>query len=404
MDPVLAMTLLGLIIFIGYISSLLFDKTKIPDLIILILLGILLGPLTHVLNPETLGGFSQYIAALALVVIMFEGGLSMRLYEVFKKSPRALALAITSFTITTLLVGLFCRFILGWDLLIGLLLGSIIGGSSSMVVIPILQTMGLTSGPGIILSLESAMTDGLCIVIAFTILQLLAFSGNAETTDVIQGVTSQFSVGIVVGLISGLVWLNVLHSIKGRPYDYMLSFAALFIVYGITEFLGGNGAMSILVFGIVMGNSAQIGSIFRMRHVASFSGRMREFHSQVTFFIRTFFFVYLGLLTSLSNPTTLLAGVGVLTVVIISRMLAVWINARTEEKITKTLMTLMMGRGLAAAVLATLPLSYGIAHAGTIADFTSIVIIGTALMTTAGVFTWKPEKNGNNKNTETSKK
>lgn len=386
MEPIIAMTLIGLIIFIGYAAVLLFKRTRIPDLIILIFLGVLLGPGLNLLNSEALSGFSSYIASLALIIIMFEGGLSMRLSEVIEKSPRAMILATASFTLTCLLVGAFCHYILGWELLTGLLLGAIVGGSSSLVIIPLIQSMRVPQDQGIVLELESALTDGFCIVVAFTLLQIIVFGVGAGPLDVAKGVASKFSVGMMAGLITGLVWLKVMTYIKGHEYDYMLSFAALFVLYGISETLGGSGAMAILMFGIVLGNSGAMGQIFRMKEVSSFDKRMREFHSQITFFIRTFFFVYLGMLVSFQSFSTILEGIGVLVFVLLARVAAVQFFSNSMDK---SLILYMMGRGLAAAVLSTLPLSYGIEHAQRFPEFVFIVILGTVLITTYGVIRYE---------------
>jgi cell volume regulation protein A len=178
MDPISAMGIIGIIIVIGYIGSLFFKRTKVPDMLILLFLGLLLGPVTGIVNTDLLGSFSSYIAALALIIIMFEGGLGLKLYDVFKRSPLVMLLSVLGIGFTMLFVGGFAYFVMGWDPLIALLLGAIVGGPSSAIVIPLMQNVEdqkLTT----ILSLESALTDGIPIVVAFTLMQVLAAAGGA---------------------------------------------------------------------------------------------------------------------------------------------------------------------------------------------------------------------------------
>jgi cell volume regulation protein A len=355
MDPITAMAIIGLIIVIGYIGAIFFKRTKIPDMLMLMFLGLLLGPVTGIIDTGFLGEFSSYIAALALIIIMFEG------------------------------VGGFAYYVMGWDLLVALLLGAIVGGPSSAIVIPLLQNVDdqkLTT----LLSLESALTDGIPIVVAFTIMQVLVAAGGAAPSIIVQGVVSSFSIGIVAGMVIGIVWLRALYVIKGHEYDYMLTLAILFLLYAGTEAVKGSGAIAVLIFGIVLGNAHQIGGIFRMKKVSEFPKRMRDFQHEITFFVKSFFFVYLGLLINITSLWTVFFGAFILIEIILARVGAVYLSFLREKMDKKFLVYVMMPRGLAAAVLSSLPLAYGIEHGAEFPDYVFMVIIGTAIVASVGMF------------------
>jgi len=237
-----------------------------------------------------------------------------------------------------------------------------------------------------LLSLESALTDGIPIVVAFILMQVLAAAGGADPSTIVQGVVSSFSIGIVAGLIMGVVWLRALYSIRGHEYDYMLTLAILFLLYAGTEFMRGSGAISVLIFGIVLGNAQQVGGIFRMKKVSQFSHRMREFQHEVTFFVKSFFFVYLGLLINITSLWTIFLGLFILIEIVLARICAVYLSFLREKMDNKFLIYVMMPRGLAAAVLSALPIAYGIEHGAEFPDFIFMAIIGTAIVASAGMF------------------
>jgi cell volume regulation protein A len=213
----------------------------------------------------------------------------------------------------------------------------------------------------------------------------------------------------------------VLYVIKGHEYDYMLTLATLFLLYSGTEFMRGSGAIAVLIFGIMLGNAQQVGGIFKMTKVSDFSHRMREFQHEITFFVKSFFFVYLGLLINVSSLSTIFFGVFILIEIILARVAAVYLSFLNQKMDNKFLIYVMMPRGLAAAVLSSLPVTYGIAHGAQFPDFIFMVIIGTAVVASAGTYYFeskiKPqqdkekakivkqkETNGKQKNPKSSKK
>jgi cell volume regulation protein A len=136
LDPVvLAFVVAGTVIILGYLGEEFFKRTSIPEPILLLLFGVLLGPVFNVFSHEQLISITPYFAALALIIILFDGGLNMKLREAVQNSPRALVLGVSGFIINVLVTALLCKYVLGWRLLNGLLLGSIVGGSSSIIVI-----------------------------------------------------------------------------------------------------------------------------------------------------------------------------------------------------------------------------------------------------------------------------
>lgn len=228
-----------------------------------------------------------------------------------------------------------------------------------------------------ILALESVVTDVAGVVIALALLELLEGGPGASATIVFSAMGRAFVVSIVFGLAVGLGWLVLLHRIEDSPFSYMLTIAVLFVLYAISETAGGSGAMTSFVFGIVLGNHLVLEKVLRIRTRFVIDDHIKQFHSELSFLIRTFFFVFLGLvftfefsgqsrattalplLDSLSGTYVLsMIGIGAifLAIVAVRYLGAVFVaRVRPGPPGEKRVLWTLMGRGLSAAVLASLP-------------------------------------------------
>jgi cell volume regulation protein A len=394
LDPaVMAFLVAAVIIVLGFLGEEFFNRTSIPDSILLLLFGVLLGPIFQLFAHEELLAITPYFAALALIIILFDGGLNMDIREAVRNSPRALVLAITGFTLNVLVTAAICKYLLGWRLLNGLLLGSIVGGGSSIIVIALIRKLKVTEKIETVLSLESILTDVLCTVGAYTAMNILLQEVNAEGVSTgidmyaaLGSVATAFSVGILVGLGFGVAWLVLLEKIKGKPNAYMLTLAMLFLTFVVATNLGGNGALSALFFGLMIGNSRHIARRIKFRTTISIDENVRDFHCQISFLIRSFFFVFTGLLFSFSSFTSVLIGLVLSFTFLGIRFLVIKMaTVKSELKTYETLMTVMFPRGLAAAVLASIPLTSGVPNSQVFPEIAFIVIITTIVVCTIGV-------------------
>ncbi|MBX5329272.1 MAG: cation:proton antiporter [Candidatus Bathyarchaeota archaeon] len=416
MDPVtLALILGGSIIVIGFLTNYIFERTGFPDMLFLIVLGMLIGPLAGVINASSIMGLAPYLAALALVFILFDGGMAMNIYRVFSESPRAAILAIAGFVMNVVVTTAFMMFIVIPDrpLLYSVLFGTMFGGSSSIVVISLASKIKISEKCSTILSLESAITDILCIIFSLVVIEILLRGTSLELITIGQSIASRFSIGIVFGIIFGLAWLSVLKRIREISYAYMLTLAVVLLAYALSEFLGGSGSLCSLLFGIMLGNEKEIYRILKIGGSSDLAVDfgLKRFESEIAFLLRTFFFVYIGLIVTISNITTVILGVILSLLLLLTRLGAVKLaTIRCFELIKeRPIMGVMLTRGLAAAVLATLPLQYStpeaIAQYGYPAEvfqslsplyinFAVMIILTTAIIATVGIpiLKWRAEK------------
>jgi cell volume regulation protein A len=358
---------------------------------VLILIGILCGPVLGIFHSYTMSGYAPFVAAIALTYILFDGGMNLNIKQVFSNSPKALLLAVLGFIFSVLGVAAFTIIVFSVPLFYGLLFGSIFGGSSSIVVISLASRIKISEKGAVTLILESAITDILCIVISLSLIDIIV-TGDVVVSEVAFGVAGKFLIGIIFGIVLGFAWLFALSKVATKSFSYMLTLGIVMLGYAGSESLGGSGALTALIFGLILGNEKSILNVFRQtaserakEFSLSVSDGLKRFGSEIAFLIRTFFFVFLGLIVSVSTVELLLAGVAISLILLGTRFGAVWLTTlRSPMKSERKVMTVVLTRGLAAAVLATLPVQYGLEYSDLFVSIAVVVIFTTAIIATVG--------------------
>ncbi len=376
---------IGLMVFFAHFLSLQFRKTSIPDVLVLMLLGILLGPLLGIVTPQDFGKVGSLIATIALVVILFEGGTSLNLNVLGKSLKTTGVLTLWCFLLTALIVTAFGFYLLDLSLLPAALLGVTLGGTSSAVVIPMVNALCLSEKPTTVLVLESSLTDVLCIVGVFALLQIHT-QGSVEPGRLAGGVLAALFFAAIFGVLGGIGWLLVLGKVRDFPNTISSTLAYVFIVYGLTEFLGFSGAIAALALGITLTNFEKFG-LYRMRNIDRNLVPLNEmdfvFYREAVFLLKTYFFVYLGISIHFGEAyLALVAIIAVLTVYVMRLILARFVFRNVGYSLRDTAFTSMLApKGLAAAVLAALPLQYGVAGGEVIRDTTYMVVLVSITLT-----------------------
>jgi cell volume regulation protein A len=387
-----ALIISALIILIGFLANYLFKKTGLPDMLILIFLGVLFGPILSVFDPTAVKNFAPYIAALALAYILFDGGIGLNIKRVLFNSPKAVLLAALGFVFSVLGVSLFMVVVFNMPLIYGLLFGSIFGGSSSVAVISLAQKVKIGEKGSIILILESAITDILCVVISLSLIDVIV-TGQANVGTIGLNIAGKFLIGAAIGLFLGFTWMFALRKVASMSFSFMLTLGIVLLGYAASEILGGSGALSALLFGLILGNERDILKFFRQNNnsdqneklMLSVSKGLKRFEAEIAFLIRTFFFVFLGIIFSISSLIIFFAGVILCLILFVTRFGAVWITTlKSPLKKDREIMTVILTRGLAAAVLATLPAQYGLGYSNLFVDLAVVVIVTTAIIATVG--------------------
>jgi len=382
-----AFALVGIIIILGFIGDYLFKKTSIPDILILILFGFLLGPIFNIIDPAVLSPIAPFLASLALLIILFDAGLNLNLRRVLRESSRAFLLGVLSFLTSMIFTTFLAYYIWNWSWMYSLLLGAIIGGTSSSVVIPLISRMKLSPRVTTLLSLESAITDAIVVVVGIAILHVITVSpGGNELTTIAHSITSAFSIGATFGLITGIIWLRILKNIEHGIYDDIITLSFVLLLFAIVESLGGNGAIFALAFGLVLGNGREISDMLNIKEPMEAGRMMKKFMSQISFFIRTFFFMYLGLMLIIKNYHLIFYGILISVILLFGRLISSYFASFGDALLEKnrSIMTIILPRGLAAAVLSQLIVTSNVSKGYMFSDIIIIVIIITVVISSIG--------------------
>jgi NhaP-type Na+/H+ or K+/H+ antiporter len=368
----MALTILavGLLIFVGHFLADFFQRTKVPDVLILMLAGIVIGPVFGLVTPADFGKVGAVFTTLALIIILFEGGIHLNVRHLATAATDTLAVSLATFALTALALAFLADWLLPVDFMTAALLGTILGGTSSAVVVPLMRVLNLAPRPGTVLFLESALTDVLVIVLALGLMQALA-AQQAGSGGEFGGLALAASVGksfVIAGLIGAagaFVWSAILDRVRRVPNTVFTTFAYVFILFGTAELMGYSGAIAALVFGVAVANLANIpdnliGRLFSFR-LAAFAEQERAFFAEAVFIVKTFFFVYLGVSMTFGDWRAVVTGLALASAAFVGRALVIRLLGPTQMgRRDAMLMVALIPKGLAAAVLASLPLQMGL--------------------------------------------
>jgi cell volume regulation protein A len=394
---------LGILFIIGFIGDYLFRKISFPDILVLLALGYVVGPVLHIVDPARVAPATPVIANLALVIILFNGGLDLDFSQARASAPRAIALALLVLVASMIAAAAFAYYFLHWEFMNSLLLGAIVGGTSPAIVMPLIGRAKVPAEISSLLHIESALNGALVIVIALVILEVMTVGATGNIGPVIvKAIGMRFLLGIGIGAAAGFAWLWVLTFIEGEIYDDILTLAVLFLLCLAVESLKGSGAIFALVFGLILGNGMDFARFLRTKRTIEIHNTMMKFHSQISFIVKTFFFAYLGLMITFDDPSVIVPSIILSLALLAVRCIVVPVISIGNKTLLANngIIATMLPRGLSAAVVAEIAASSAIPNARLYPEIVIVVIATTVLISAIGIplFTRKsPGKNSGTK-------
>lgn len=373
----------GVVIFLGVAGEAFFKKTGIPDVAFLMILGVVIGPVFGLIQAEAVIQVVPYFAALALIIIMFDGGLNLDIKHVVKTAHFSVTLAILGFILSVVIITLAAHYALGWLWLESILLASIVGGSSSAIVFGLVRNIKISEETKSMLSFESALTDILATIVAFILFEAV-MAGTFDLNTLQETIGRAVVVGLVLGFGVGIPWMYVSTKLGNAQHAYMLTLGILFVLFFLANSFGESGALTALVFGLMLGNKSHLARIlkFKLPRIETDDPT----HNQLTFLVRSFFFVFVGLMASFGQVEYIIFGISITVAVYFGRMLVGKITlTKRFSRLDKAVTNSMIPRGLAAAVLATYPITMGLPNAEAYPQIIFFIILSSVIITTIGL-------------------
>lgn len=249
---------IGLLLIGSVFLSRFTSKIGIPTLVVFLVIGISLD--TSNLISSTVHNYElvQTISIFALIMIMFSGGLDTEVKLMKPIVKPGLSLSTVGVVITAFIIGIVVHLMLGLDLMLSLLLGSIISSTDAAAVFSIFKTqnMKIKNNLDSMLELESGTNDPMAYILVISFIELITVPNLAISTLVIHFIQS-LVLGVIFGFVLGKFFAKILAKIQlavDGLYPVLLLSTAI-LSFSVSEFVGGNGFLAVYLAALIIGNS-----------------------------------------------------------------------------------------------------------------------------------------------------
>ncbi len=383
METAVIIIIIGVFIFWGHYLRGIFDKRGIPDVVGLMFLGILMGPVFHLVDPASFGKFGRLFSNFVLLFILFESGTDLKISEVLTSFKDSVSITVAGFLTTTVTTFILCKLMFGLPSLASLFIGATIGGTSSAVVVGLVRKINVLPKTSATLIIESAESDVFTLAVPLGVLGLMV-TGTIETNMVISKFVASLVIALMIGIGGAFLWSFIVNRIPNLKTTSFSTPAFLFILYGITEYLNYSGPLTALSFGIAIGNLEYFEPKLFQKIIPNQSIVLpqveKDFFSQLVFLLRVFFFVFIGINIQITRLDWLVGGALITAALFVVRFIVVKLIISNDTPVLdKAIFSIMIPKGLGAAVIATLPLQQGVADGVIIQSVCFSVILFSTL-------------------------
>ncbi len=345
--------LLGALLLVAFIANRGFQTTRTPDSIMLLIAGLLLGPVFGLIDPHGLDDFSTHLGTFALILILFESGLELNLRQGWRDILRGLVLSAIGYLVTVLLIAAACYWLLEWNQTFSLLAGAVLGCTSSTMVMPIIQQLRAPEHIRGTVLVESAMSDVLAVITVGSIIGL--DQGDLELRGVITSIGLKILGSLMTAVSFSLVWRLWKTKRTTEQYENIFLLSLILLVYSLSRMFQGSGLLAVLAFAIAINLATA--------QKDTGESAIPTFHSDLAFFTRSFFFVLLGIMVKIIPLEDVIPVIAILLAIFAGRFAAVKIlyhSFREWLNRDRRLLFWLVPRGLVTAVLAiTVNNAYG---------------------------------------------
>ena len=264
---------LALIILLGLVSAMILEKIKLPNIIGMLIVGIMLGPSMFNMLDESLLSISGDIKEIALIIILLKAGLSLDLTDLKKVGRPAVLLCFIPATFEILGFLVFGPKLLGLTLLESAILGAVMGAVSPAVIVP-RMTFLLENGygkkglPQMVIAGSSA--DDVYVIVIFTALLALA-KGSKISIMSFLNIPISIILGILMGVLVGFIMVYLFKNYKLRnTYKVIILLSICFLFVSIEKSLEGklaiSGFLAIMAMGVTIFNKyPSLSKIFQVK-------------------------------------------------------------------------------------------------------------------------------------------
>ncbi|HLF54146.1 MAG TPA: cation:proton antiporter, partial [Candidatus Nanoarchaeia archaeon] len=343
-EALIITTAIAVILFVGVICSWIGNRLKIPDVLLLILAGMLFGSMQFKGLPliDLPNIFLASLGILALAMIVFDSTARLRLKELDTFSIKAVKLTLIWTLLNMVLFSAAAHFVLKIPFWTSVLFASVMTGTSPDALLTLTQKARSL----MLLKLESIFNTPLTVILPFIVIDLMQSVKTSIFSDLIEQLIPflmNFIVGLGTGVFVGLVLLKVIQKAYAEIYSPLAVIIAALFSYVLAENLGGSGVLAVTALGLFFGNV-----------YVKEKPTLLEVESVLTKALYIFVFFSIGLIIKIPYTTQFFITSGILFAIYTAiRAWAVWMSVSRDKYTTgeKMFMTLNMPKGIATAAV-----------------------------------------------------
>ncbi|MCX8195036.1 MAG: cation:proton antiporter [Candidatus Micrarchaeota archaeon] len=346
---------LGITILAGVIGRLFLKKTGISDVFLLLLLGILGGMFLQQASVDKLGELMLPLGAVALLFIMMDEGFRLYFPEVGRNLPKALLFTSISFSVAFFSAAAVCIWLGGMELIPALIVAAVFASVAPELVAGFFSALGASESAKAIAEMEVGISDALSVALTLLLVKAAVKGGiTLQPESFLADIAFAFLLSCACASLLAALWKAFVSKLAPEN-EHLVAISLAALLYAGAGMIGANGVVAVFVFSFFVGNSS---------HEASEG--VRKFHGEIAFFLRTLFFIYLGVLLfhSPKPAEVALFALALSLVLAIGRQAAGKIIGFLDRSARKgRLLETMSARGLSSAVLAVIAAGE-LSHAG----------------------------------------
>jgi potassium/hydrogen antiporter len=362
--------LFGSLLLAGVISAKFSNRFNVPSLVLFIIVGMALNPLIYYDNAK----LTQLFGILALIIILFDGGMQTSWRDIRPVIGGSVSLATIGVLITATVFGVCSVFILGIDWKEGMLIGAIVGSTDAAAVFAVLGSQNVKKRLTSTLEAESGTNDPMAVFLTISFIEWIQIP-DLSVWEMLFSFVWQMGLGLGLGLLAGWFIVQVLNRIaldtSGMYPILAIGFAIL--TYSGVGLLKGSGFLAVYVMALVIGNSD-----------LQYRFTIVRFNEGFAWLMQIMMFILLGLLVFPLQLLEITWQGLVLSVLLmfVARPLGVFISLM-YSKFTGKEKTLIAWAGLKGAVpivMATYPMIAGLEHGQLFFNIVFFIVLTSALI------------------------
>jgi potassium/hydrogen antiporter len=324
----------AIILSVGTLCGLLARKLKLPDVVVFLVTGLLMGPgALGIIDVSASSTLNQIILIFGSSYILFDGGASLRFKVLKEVWITIVTMATLGVVISALATAVFAFYILHVPAIVALLLGACLASTDPATLVPVFRQIKIKDRVAQTVMSESAFNDAMGAIVTFAVLGVAMGQGEFSLTHSLIDLLKQAAIGIVLGGVLGyLAALFIGHEKLGFLSEYapLVTLMAVIGAYLSADGLNASGFMAVFVFGMMVGNKDSFGFTMKEHELR----QMEEFVVTTALIMRMFIFILLGAQVDFKLMNEYLVG-GVIVVtlfMLVARPLTVFICAAPDRR------------------------------------------------------------------------